>query len=190
MFSDELKAGTMQVHTGLEKKLVARIKKIKSIDDYVQLLKLMYGYYKPLQEKISLHHNNSNDDFFSLRTADSILNDLSDLQHTGQHNHIPLCEKTPEVNTPASSLGALYVTEGSTLGGQIITKMIAKQLNLHADKGFSFFNAYGADTHKKWESFKHQLNHPRDENEKKEMMNAAIETFSTFNDWITDNERN
>lgn len=189
MFSDELKAGTKQVHMGLEKKLVAQIKKIITIDDYVQLLKLMYGYYKPLQEKISIHLTPPGGDFFSLRTADCILHDLFDLQHTW-NNHIPVCTRTPEVSTPASSLGALYVTEGSTLGGQIITKMIAKQLKLSSVKGFSFFNAYGPDTYKKWESFKRLLNHPREENEKKEMMMAAIETFSTFNKWISDNERN
>ena len=76
------------------------------------------------------------------------------------------------------------------IGGRIITKMIARQLNISYDKGFSFFNAYGDDTHIMWEKFKNVLNHPRPENEQLEMVDAAIETFSKFNDWISENERN
>jgi heme oxygenase len=41
-----------------------------------------------------------------------------------------------------------------------------------------------------WEKFKNVLNHPRPEHEQTEMVSAAIDTFSMFNDWITENERN
>jgi heme oxygenase (biliverdin-IX-beta and delta-forming) len=184
MFSDELKSSTMHVHTGLEKKLVARIRKVQSVNDYVDLLRLMYGYYKPLQEKIQPAVSIN----IHVRYADSILNDIRDLGSTD--NHIPVCNLIPALNTPGSILGALYVTEGSMLGGRIITKMISKQLNISSEKGFSFFNAYGDDTQVMWEKFKNLLNHPRPEKEQTEMVNAAIDTFSTFNDWITKNERN
>lgn len=185
MFSDELKSCTMHVHAGLEKKLVSKIKNVKTVDDYIALLRLMYGYYKPLQEKIQPGISEN----IKVRYADDILNDIRDLG-SAEHHQIPVCKETPPLNTPASVLGALYVTEGSTLGGQIITKMITKQLNISHEKGFTFFNAYGDDTHVMWEKFKHVLNHPRTHSEQAEMKNAAIETFSTFNAWITENERN
>jgi heme oxygenase len=106
------------------------------------------------------------------------------------YTDIPVCYKLPQVETPASSLGALYVTEGSTLGGQIITKMIAKQLGIGDKAGFSFFNAYGADTHYRWQNFKSIINRSRNEQEENEMIDTAIATFSTFNDWLSDYERN
>lgn len=184
MFADELKACTMQAHAGLEKKLVSRIRKVHSVEDYITLLRLMYGYYKPLQEKIQPAISEN----IYVRYADNIINDIRDLGSS--ENHIPVCNRVPHLTTPASVLGALYVTEGSTLGGRIITKMISKQLNISSGKGFSFFNVHGDDTQVMWEQFKNVLNRPRPQNERTEMMNAAIDTFSTLNAWITENERN
>jgi len=48
----------------------------------------------------------------------------------------------PEINDHLQVFGALYVMEGSTLGGQIISQMIARQLGIQ-DKGISFFQNYG-----------------------------------------------
>src|SRR5689334_3448345 len=118
MFSDELKSCTIHAHAGLEKLLVTKIKKVKSVDDYIGLLQLMYGYYKPLQEKMQPAVTEN----INVRYAEAILNDIRDLGCTA--NHIRVCNRIPALTSPASVLGALYVTEGSTLGGRIITKMI------------------------------------------------------------------
>jgi heme oxygenase (biliverdin-IX-beta and delta-forming) len=174
----------MHAHVGLEKKLVARIRKVESVEDYIALLRIMYGYYKPLQDVLQPAASEE----IQLRHADNILHDICDLGSTD--NHIPVCNRIPCLNTSGSVLGALYVTEGSTLGGRIITKMIVKQLNIPPERGFSFFNAYGDDTQLMWEKFKRMLNRPRTQQEQTEMVTAAIDTFSSFNDWITENERN
>ena len=52
----------------------------------------------------------------------------------------------PSIPGTAEAIGALYVMEGSTLGGQIIKKMIAKQLGTAEDHATSFFNGYGEAT--------------------------------------------
>lgn len=190
MFSDELKEGTFQAHTNLEKKLVSRIKEIGTVNDYVRLLRLMFGYYKPLHDKLSAFISENNiANNFSVRSVHKIIEDIECLQPAG-HTSIPVCSNTPDLTTHAASLGALYVTEGSTLGGQIITKMICKKLNIPGDRGFSFFRSYGDDTPLMWERFKAVINKPRNENEKNEMMDTAIATFSTFKDWLESNERN
>lgn len=190
MFSEELKKNTRAEHAGLEKELVARIKKIQDVNDYVNLLRLMYGYYKPLQDRLDTFADKSvSAENFSLRISDSILNDLHEL-NVEPGNDIPVCPDIPEISTPASSMGAMYVTEGSTLGGQVITKMISRQLNLSPEKGFTFFNAYGDETFARWERFKEILNRPRNEEEKSEVMDAAKMTFSKFKEWIDLNARN
>jgi hypothetical protein len=38
MFSEEMKEGTRQVHLDLEKKLVDQIRRVNTVEDYVQLL--------------------------------------------------------------------------------------------------------------------------------------------------------
>ena len=183
MFAEELKRGTLHAHTGVEKKLVTQIRKVSTIDDYIQLLELMYGYYLPLQQKIMPFLDNSDDDSRG-RQAESILNDINDLKPDHQLR-TEVCNNLPEVNTRAASLGALYVTEGSTLGGKYIAAMISKQLNISSQRGFSFFNAYGDQTMTMWEDFKSILNANYTDLEKREMMNSANDTFSKFNEWIT-----
>lgn len=190
MFSDELKRSTLSEHAELEKKLVFRIKNIRDVAGYAELLRLMYGFYKPLQDSFyPLVSNKVNGNDFSLRISGLIIDDLQYFQpHSSPY--IPLCANIPIINSVASSIGAMYVTEGSTLGGQIIAKMISRQLNIPPDNGFAFFNAYGDETPAKWKKFKEIINQPRNENERREMTETAKKTFSTFKIWIADNERN
>lgn len=192
MFSDEMKEGTSSVHLSLEKKLIRQIKRVKSIEDYVQLLELMYGFYQPLQERID--QNISSTTVANRgRQSFNIINDIKALQPA--HNlQFELCSHLPALETYPSALGALYVTEGSTLGGKIITGMIAKQLGIGTDTGFSFFNAYGDNTESMWLEFKNMLNLQHTNAEKAEMLHSAKETFTKFNDWISvyeqaDNEK-
>ena len=189
MFSDDLKEGTQRAHTVLEKKLVSHIREIGIVDDYIRLLRLMYGYYKPLQDKLDpFVSENNTTNYFTVRNVDHIINDILALQPETD-TAIPLCSRTPHITSHASSLGALYVTEGSTLGGRVITQMITKKLAITPDRGFSFFNSYGEETPAMWQKFKLLINHPRQPKEQSEMMDTAIETFSTFKDWIETNER-
>jgi len=183
MFSDVLKEGTREVHTGLEKKLVAQIRKVGTTKDYIQLLELMYGFYQPLQNQLEPFLDTIPQLGGRGRQAANILQDIHDLDphHIPQIQH---CKILPDIHSAAAALGALYVTEGSTLGGRHITRMIARQLDIPATKGFSFFDAYGDSTAQMWENFRDILNQPRSQNEQQEMKNAAMETFSTFNNWI------
>jgi heme oxygenase len=179
MFSNELKESTMRVHQGLEKRLVAQIKSIETVDDYISLLELMYGFYAPIQNRLQpfLAHQH--------RQANHILADINYLTGSPIHN-IPVSNNLPAIHSYPAALGALYVTEGSTLGGVIIADMITQKLDMPATKGFSFFNAYGKETQSRWQKFKEILNGPFAPYEKEEMKQAAIATFSTFNEWISE----
>ena len=55
------------------------------------------------------------------------------------------------------SLGALFVMEGSTLGGKIISKMIMQQLKTEV-MAFTFFTSYGDQSANMSNSIKHILN--------------------------------
>ena len=55
--------------------------------------------------------------------------------------------------TLATYLGYLYVKQGSTLGGQMISKRLHKTLALDAGQTQHFFYGFGADTGIKWQKF-------------------------------------
>lgn len=52
--------------------------------------------------------------------------------------------------------GTLYVLEGSTLGGQLISRHLHRHLHLTATTGAAYFAGYGPDTGPKWRAF-HQF---------------------------------
>lgn len=68
----------------------------------------------------------------------------------------PLAEQHWDIG-PINSIGALagvlYAIEGSTLGGQVIGRHLARHLHLNADSGARFFNAYGDETQARWQAF-------------------------------------
>ena len=54
----------------------------------------------------------------------------------------------------ASFLGAMYVMEGSTLGGQYIARRAEQTLGLEPGSGNAYFRGYGDQTGAMWKSFK------------------------------------
>jgi heme oxygenase len=53
--------------------------------------------------------------------------------------------------------GAIYVIEGSTLGGEILARHFTKTLGLSPEAGLRFFTAYGSETKAKWNEMIRQL---------------------------------
>ena len=58
-----------------------------------------------------------------------------------------------EMRDTPSALGAMYVLEGSTLGGRVILKHLAQTLQLDETNGAAFFYGYGPETGKQWSSY-------------------------------------
>lgn len=189
MFSEALKEATQSVHTELERKLIAVIRKVSSPQEYIRLLELMYGFYFPVQEKLLLYPKvqkfSSHD---RGRKAENLLADIHYFQ-PGTANELPLCNELPEINSYASAIGVLYVLEGSTLGGRIIAGMLSKQLGISVEQGFSFFNAYGDETKMMWDHFKLLLDGAWNEEERTAIFNGATATFLSFKSWITKQEK-
>jgi heme oxygenase len=179
MLNEQLKESTHPSHQELEKKMVSIIRKIQTRQDYVKFLKLMYGYYSALEKRIQEYVSEM--EIGKRRKAERLLEDISYFEATA----IPdLCKELPPIQSHAEALGAMYVMEGSTMGGKIIAKMIAGQAGIDGPSGFSFFNGYGEDTGKMWEEFKAFLNKPFDEIEKLNLILTANRTFNSFYKWI------
>ena len=60
------------------------------------------------------------------------------------------------LSTPAAAWGSLYVIEGSTLGGQVISKAL-RTAAWAPDGGLTYFNPYGRRTAAMWAEFREAL---------------------------------
>lgn len=155
------------------------IKKIRNRHDYVNFLKLMYGYYSALEKRVQEYVSDLEID--ERRKAERLLNDINYFEATSDAD---LCKELPPITSHAEALGAMYVMEGSTIGGKTIARMIEGQAGINGPSGFSFFNGYGEDNGRMWEEFKLFLNKPFDEMEKLNLILTANRTFITFYNWI------
>ncbi|MES2265278.1 MAG: biliverdin-producing heme oxygenase [Bacteroidota bacterium] len=183
MLSDRLKEETKTNHQILEKALVARMKAIRSTQGYADLLKIFYGYFGGLEEKLNQTIDKTllpdND---KRRKTQAIADDItalgSEVPPKADRDHLP------QINNHLEALGALYVIEGSTLGGKIISKMMQQQLNL-GDKGLSFFTSYGDNTEAMWNTFKDALNKQvQSPGQEAVVIAAANDTFLKFGEWF------
>jgi len=208
LLTDELKESTRTPHQATEKKMVATLKQLRSKEEYIQLLYWLYGFYSPMEDLIGRHLTGNDlagsmgvpgsdgigslsvgdrDDlpyFIGERRSDALLRDIMD-SGLPLHHHED-CDHLPVIDSFARALGALYVLEGSALGGRIIAGMIDKQIGLR--DSLSFFNGEGAATDKRWQSFKDYLDQPCFNAQRQDILAAAQDTFITFKNWIDKNE--
>jgi heme oxygenase (biliverdin-IX-beta and delta-forming) len=77
----------------------------------------------------------------------------------------------------------MYVLEGSTLGGKIISRMLLKQVP-SLDGATTFFQGYQDDTMSMWQKFKTHLHASVDQSDAAETHRAATETFVKFKKWL------
>jgi heme oxygenase (biliverdin-IX-beta and delta-forming) len=83
----------------------------------------------------------------------------------------------------AGFLGAMYVMEGSTLGGQYIARQVEETLGLRAGEGDAYFRGYGERTGEMWRAFRAVLVEvPEDEGEV--VITAAKAMFAVFGDGL------
>ncbi|WP_188315977.1 biliverdin-producing heme oxygenase [Chitinophaga agrisoli] len=182
LFAVHLKDYTKAEHASLEKKLIGMIKRIRTPQQYIALLRMFYAYYHALELKMDQYLSIDNvPDIDERRKSAAILQDIRFMGDTSpMEDH---AVQTPEIRSWPQALGAAYVLEGSTLGGVIIARMISGQLAIPAGEGFSFFNGYGDAVHQMWKKFHVYLNSVEGKDDQLLAADAARQTFLTFSNW-------
>ena len=80
---------------------------------------------------------------------------IEDLAALGiDYRDLPVCSQIPDATSVERALGSLYVLEGSTLGGKLISRELQRSLGLQS----RFFSSYGASVGPMWRDFTHALN--------------------------------
>ncbi|MBC6989247.1 biliverdin-producing heme oxygenase [Hymenobacter sp. BT491] len=139
-----------------------------------RFLAKLYGFLQPYEAQLSLHTFPAAWEVEHRRRAHLI---LEDLQPTSE---LPLCPDMPPLRTWPQVLGAMYVLEGSTLGGQVITRQLAKA----GIATRTYFTGYGERTGPMWKSFCQLLTEAANEANQAEIVQSAILTFQKLHAWI------
>ncbi|WP_338556356.1 biliverdin-producing heme oxygenase [Paenibacillus sp. KS-LC4] len=164
-----------------------------NVMDYSLYLQKFYGFIQPIERHIAalLHKQNVQElgEFIQSRAKTPLLE--RDLLALGlseeQVQQLPGCKQPPELATVAAVLGYMYVIEGSTMGGQIITKQVRKFLPLteEVSEGTAYFNAYGSETRAKWAEFSQMVTQSvLTEEDANQVVESAKQTFLTLEAWF------
>jgi heme oxygenase len=183
----DLKQATNERHAALEGQLPL-LNPLLSHEDYRQLLSRFFGYYAPLEKQLLAlpWPDEIGFDYSSRHKTPRLEQDLIALGETPETlAKLPRCQELPEVVTLSNLLGCLYVIEGATLGGQIITQHLQINLGLTPETGAAFFNGYGEQTSVHWQTFCKMLTDLTEETSgDEEIIATANRTFETLGQWL------
>ncbi len=178
-FFRELREKTADYHNKLEETALSQVilsEKV-TMEAYIDYLKTMYAYTKPLEET-----------FFPLMKDVFSNLDLRERSHLLEKDLFKLGVSATELDeadfapidmtaSPEEMAGAIYVMEGSSLGGRVIFKHIHKTLGLEADTGGAYFYGHGGETGKFWTSFMDELWDFASQHSQQEIFQGAVNTF-------------
>lgn len=96
---------------------------------------------------------------------------------------LPRCDLLPPIDTAAAALAALYVIEGSTLGGRLIARSVGENTSIPRD-ACRYFDIYGDLTGTRWRAVCDALDQCSDPNEQAQTVAAAIAIFDSLRRWL------
>ena len=150
-----LRSGTAAVHAEIEALLYSGklMGGTLSRSEFAHLLQIHLQFHLALERAIDRHKEV--EVLLPVKTSKSEML-LKDLEATGQ---VPIRVESDRLSqlTVPQLIGALYVSEGSMLGGAVIARAIAKTQGLQ-DHKINFFGMYGKDLGPNWVIFCNKLN--------------------------------
>ncbi|MCC3160472.1 biliverdin-producing heme oxygenase [Hymenobacter sp. 15J16-1T3B] len=139
-----------------------------------QFLGKLYGFLLPYEAQLR-HHRPGPEWQPELRQRAHLLR--ADLPAA---DALPLCSTMPLLDTWPRLLGAMYVLEGSTLGGQVIARQLARA-GLAPRR---YFSGHAEQTGALWKSFCQLLGAEATADNEAAIVAAAIQTFQLLHAWI------
>jgi heme oxygenase len=182
----QLKSQTQAEHTQLETRLDLFCR-VQDLPAYRQVVAGFLGIYEPLEENLvqSMDWMAAGWPMPAERKTPWLLEDLRAMGvDAGSAARLPRCPNPPVPRTMAAAVGCLYVLEGSTLGGKVISRQFAQTLGIHPGNGGRFFAGYGEDTVPHWRLFGAWVQSVEATLDPEQAVNAAKETFQRFDEWL------
>lgn len=154
---------------------------------YADYLKRLYGFVAGFEKVVFplLMHNQSLK-LDERRKSHLIQADLAMLNHTAAQPYTNDALFSNHYPTAAAAFGGMYVLEGSTLGGQIISKHLSTVLGTAVAGKTSYLSAYASQTGTMWKSFLQLLCEAgASNNNEDEIIDSAVNTFSLLNNCLS-----
>lgn len=181
----QLKEETKLFHSNVEKVLIAELKEIATKNAYGNLLLKLHNFYESIEGKLQKEITETIlPDIKRRKHVHHLKNDLYLIGYEikGVENNF-----ASKITNISYALGVLYVIEGSTLGGKIISNLLKRQLNLSDFSEISYFNSYGEATDEMWLNFKQHINTSEELINLDEMILGAKDTFEALRIWLLQN---
>jgi heme oxygenase len=153
--AETLRAATRSSHHGIDHHplLTPLVRPELNLKHYGRVLRSFLWIYTPLQEDFARSIDRAGGGF---ELADRVTWLKADIDCLGLDRKLPAdAWQAPAIFSNEELVGALYVVEGSTLGGQVISRQISASLGLTATHGARFFNGWGDQTEARWKAFWH-----------------------------------
>jgi len=158
------------------------------IIDYQRLLSRLWGFHYPFETALGQVDREQDIGVeFEARGRSRMLE--SDLVALGWDRasvvRLPQCESLRAPANAAEFMGALYVVEGSTLGGLQLARALEAVVASDSGEGRSFFLGYGDRHGAMWRSFLTRLaDCASREADDDAVIEGAIRTFIDFESWM------
>jgi heme oxygenase len=149
---------------------------------YIQYLKAFHGFIAAWEEELLRMAPEGLRDLISGRRRLAMVE--ADLAWHGVTPDSSQQLAMPSLNTKARLLGAMYVMEGSALGGQIIARHLERMLNLEPGHGNAYFRGFGERTGVMWREFCGVLERNIAEDECEDAISGARDMFAVFELWM------
>ena len=153
----QLRAGTRAAHDHIEGAL-GLLNPTLSMARYGIILAQFRSVYAPLEAQLAAFDWTDHGlDLESRRKLPSIDADLYALGWS-EPALIPSVPFAPDLErNRARAFGCLYVLEGATLGGQVISRHLRARLGIAPGTGGTFFHGYGERTGPMWTTFREAM---------------------------------
>jgi len=98
---------------------------------------------------------------------------------------IAMTRPLPRLETPNAALGALYVVEGSSLGGRVIARHVTESLGMRPGAGGSFYGGLSAEAARiRWAALCDLIESSMSATDAERAAVAACETFACLEQWM------
>ena len=182
---DRLKTETRPAHDRIER-MVDIEGRTTSPASYRALVARFYGFHAAWEPRAEAALGDG--ELFRGRRKTHLL--VRDLRALGLSEaeiaRLPLCDLPLPMAGPAAALGAMYVVEGSTLGGTIIARLAERRLGLSPEAGCAYFRSYGPDVGAMWRSFRARLLAASSPATDDAVVACANLTFAVMQAWLAD----
>jgi heme oxygenase len=149
-----------------------------TLDAYRRLLLRLHGFHRPFEAAADLEPE---------RSA-WLADDLAVLGIDAQALEAAAsCRDLPRLHDDPRRVGALYVVEGSALGGRDLFRGLDHLFGERTVAGRRFFHGRGAATIDRWKDYLARLAQcASDPTRTRAIIDAAVETFACFEHWMAD----